>query len=446
MLRSSGSNTPQSMVIGFHGGNGIFTEALQPTGARDELLLGFDDPPPHSGYPPAVNTLWFGYSANLGSGRLEESKIEPYTLRRTRYVVNWAKRRFDIDRNRIYCAGTSFGAIGCLVYGLAYPQEIAAMWLNLPRYDFRGDGEELIDDTEGSGRKAPAWDIERGGAAPITARFNVIFGSRDVNIATASDEGEFRALGDGLGIYDRINFIRTVSENPGVDLPMLLMYHAKFDNVTGWYEKPRMVRALERARQPFQFYFVTAGHEFDPEDPFLKAAHRRSRLNQYVANQSLIAFQNASNNSRLGDGLDMVRCARSSAGRGLDLGLTATFVRRCIEAPERLLSGDRQGTINGYLDWNRNDVLDLSYRYEATLFALEAAGEPEATADVALRRLQNLRHIPGQKYWFENIDLASGERLEPPREIKADEQGRVIIPGVKIKKSGNRIILRTAKQ
>ncbi|RMG50500.1 MAG: hypothetical protein D6723_12235 [Acidobacteria bacterium] len=435
---------PQPLVIGFHGGNGIFTEALQPTGHPHEILLGVDDPPPHTGYPPAVNTLWLGYAANLGTSEpLENGRVEPYTLRRIRYVVQWVERRFRVDRNRIYCAGTSFGAVGALMYGLAFPREIAALWLNMPRYDFRADGDEMIDDPRHPGEKISAWDLERGGAAPITARFHSIFGTRQQNLPTPEDRGMFRSMGDGLGVYDRINFRGLVSRNPGIDLPMMLMFHGKFDNVTGWHEKPLMVKALEEARQPFQFYFITSGHSFQPPDAFFATAFQRHRLYEYVVNQSLLAFQNASGNSDLGDGYDLIRCAQRGTSQRTDLGTTASFVQRCLEAPDGLLSGDRQGTINGYLDWSRHGIIDLSYRYEVTVFVAEAAPHAEIVADVTIRRLQKLRHEPGQKYLFENIDLASGQYVEPPRDVSADEWGRVVIPRVRIKKTGNRLRLRT---
>ncbi|MDA2933079.1 alpha/beta hydrolase [Acidobacteria bacterium AH-259-D05] len=441
------ANQPQPLVIGFHGGGDIFTAALQPTGNPKEILIGLDHPyAPNGGYPPAVNTLWFGYAPSLGQGQPQEAGVvEPYTLRRVRYVVKWVERTFQVDKNRVYCAGTSFGAIGSLMYGLSYPHEIAAMWLNVPRYDFRADGPEAISDTERG--TISAWDVERGWQYPTSARFNPIFGTRDQNLPTRVEEHpEFRAISDGLGIYDRVNFRNIVSRFPEVDLPIMLIYHGKLDNITGWHEKPLMVQALEEARQPFQFYFFTAGHflreEKMPSD-FFRRAYSRSRLNQYRFNEAYVAFSQDANKDDLGDGYDMVRCRRSSRTMVRDTGGTASWVQECLDSPLGLISGDAYGTINGYLDWNRIDWLDLPYQFEVTVLVLEAAEKDETTVDVTLRRLQNLRHKPGQKYRFENLGLQSGQAIEPPREVQADELGRIVIPQVKVRKAGSRLRLQT---
>lgn len=451
LVRNARASTSihQPVVLGFHGGNGIFTEALQPSGNAEEILVGFDDPPPHTGYPPAVNTLWFGFAPNLGSGEPSQAGIvEPYTLRRIRFVVQWLKQEFPIDRNRIYCAGTSFGAIGSLMYGLHFPGEVAAMWLNLPRYDFRADGSELIPSSgDASTAKVPAWDIERGGGeTSISRRFEPLFGSARQNLPTPKETiREYQSAGDGLGVYHRVNFRKMVELLSETDLPMLLLYHGKVDNVTGWHEKPLMVKALETALQPFQFYFLWGGHLFMPPTSFFEQAHSRARLHQYKRNQPLLAFSNASNNDELGDGLDMVRCARAAAGKVLDLGLTAPFVERCIESPLGLVSGDRQGTVNGYLDWNRNDVVDLPDHFDASVFVHPAASGNEATADITIRRLQNLRHAPGQHYRFENLDLAGGHPLQEARFVQADQAGRLRIPSVRLQKSGSRLRLETVQ-
>ncbi len=436
---------PQPLILGFHGGNGIFTQALQPAGDPDEILVGFDDPHPPSGFPPAVNTLWFGFASNLGSGSPSSAgEIQPYTLRRIRYVVQWIERTFRIDPNRVYCAGTSFGAIGSLLYGLHYPDEVAALWLNLPRWDFRAVGEEELIEDSASGVKTPAWDVERGGRSPISRRFEPLFGSAEQNLPTPDDElPRFRTLADGRGVYERVNFRRLLELYPGADLPAMLIYHGKFDNVTGWHEKPDVVEALQEARQAFQFYFITSGHRFTVPTPFFQQAHRRSRLHDFALNRPLVAFSRASNNGDLGDGLDMVRCARASTGPGVDLGQTAGFVGRCINNPLGLLSGDKQGTVNGYLGWNPSDLSDLEDRFEVSLFVSPAAPQAEASAEVTLRRLQNLRHAAGQRYRVENLDLATGERLQEVQVVEADELGRVTVPGVLMKKSGSRLRLVT---
>ncbi len=436
---------PQPLILGFHGGNGIFTQALQPSGSPDEILVGFDDPHPPWGFPPAVNTLWFGFASNLGSASpASAGEIQPYTLRRIRYLVKWIERTFRVDLNRVYCAGTSFGAIGSLMYGLHYPDEVAALWLNLPRWDFRAVGqEELIEDTA-SGAKVPAWDVERGGGSPVSRRFEPLFGSAEQNLPTPDAElPHFRSRADGLGIYQRVNFRRLLELHPGTDLPALLIYQGKFDNVTGWHEKPGVVEALEEARQAFQFYFISSGHRFAAPTPFFEQVHLRSRLHDYALNQPLVAFSRASNNGDLGDGLDMVRCARAGAGAAVDLGQTAGFVGRCIEDPEGLLSGDKQGTVNGYLAWNPSDLTDLDDRFEVSLLVSPLALQAEASADVTLRRLQNLRHAPGQRYRVENLDLATGKPLQEVRVVEADELGRVTVHQVRMKKGGSRLKLVT---
>lgn len=107
------------------------------------------------------------------------------------------------------------------------------------------------------------------------------------------------------------------------------------------------------------------------------------------------------------------------------------------------LGEKKPGQVNAFFRWS--EVRDTGDGVEAKLFLTKAsdlktsfAVPTEATADVTLRRVQKLRLAPGATaYW--TFGRASGE-------VKADAQGIVTVPGLKITTESTTLTVRTAKQ
>jgi len=84
---------------------------------RDSIVLS-----PHD-FP--INTWWYGYHEAYGTLRsFNQGRIHPYTERRLLAFIEWACRKWPVDRNRILVTGCRGGAsgAGALHLGLRHPE------------------------------------------------------------------------------------------------------------------------------------------------------------------------------------------------------------------------------------------------------------------------------------------------------------------------------------
>lgn len=106
------------------------------------------------------------------------------------------------------------------------------------------------------------------------------------------------------------------------------------------------------------------------------------------------------------------------------------------------LADKKSGQINAFFRWK--NVSDTADAIETKLFLAKAADlktsftvPTEATADVSLRRVQKLHIAPGATVFW-TFGMAKGE-------VKADAQGCVTIPGLKITAEPTMLSVKTAK-
>ena len=84
---------------------------------RDSIVLA-----PHD-FP--IKTFWYGYHESLGTLRsFRQGRVQPYTERRLLAFIEWACRKWPVDRNRILVTGCRGGASGsgALFLGLRHPE------------------------------------------------------------------------------------------------------------------------------------------------------------------------------------------------------------------------------------------------------------------------------------------------------------------------------------
>ena len=106
------------------------------------------------------------------------------------------------------------------------------------------------------------------------------------------------------------------------------------------------------------------------------------------------------------------------------------------------LTSKKSGQVNAFFRWQ--NVSDTADAVEVKLFLVKAADlkttfaiPTEATADVSLRRLQKLKVAPGATVNW-TFGRAKGE-------AKADAQGIVTVPGLKVTSEPTALRIRTAK-
>jgi predicted esterase len=403
-MRPSGG--PDPMVVGAHTGGGNYKGATISAGDPGEVRLALDGPPPDLDLPvngsSNVNTAWFGYNTNYRpggkSGDLTRGVNVDYTQRRVLATILWVMRQYPVDRNRVYLAGRSMGGVATAAIGFAHPGLFAALHLEVPRFDF----------------SEPEWNLERRN---ILNRYVPIWGTVVQNIVTstlpAGAPPVFGTHGEGLGVYDRTNQVLIASGFPAVDLPPMTIGAGKQDCFAGWHEKPRLIAAMEAARQPVELYWQTGNHNVSFAQGPWASRVALARLHRHRLDRSHPAFSGFSQNE--------------DPGRGDD----------CFGPP----SGAPDGAINGRLDWDETTIVDEPGRWSVEVFLNHLAAAPAGTVDVTPRRLQRLPVSPGAAFVFASTDVASGAVVQVGA-LAADAHRRASLRGVQVTAGRRRLELR----
>ena len=378
------------LIVHLHARGGNFARSLGGTGNPDEWVLSLDDYLPND----IRNSFWYGYHENFdmftGAGVPTSGVVHGYTVRRVRWTLEWVLHHFPIDRDRVYMMGSSMGGVGSVFLGMAMPDLIAAVYAVVPKFDF-----SFLHDPN----PRNAWNAG-GRERSIGDR---LWGTVATNLPTDT----------GIGVYDRLNAGFLAKLWADKSLPPMITFNGKNDTVVGWAEKIPFYRAMEEDHQCGFFFWDSRSHggrglaEWQPmQDP--------KWLYRFRLDQSFIAFSNASCDDNPGDG--------------------------------HADSGATYGTINGYLDWERDTIVDTTDRYEVTirLVGLKSVygivpAPKSATVDVTPRRLQRFSVIPEQAYKFQNITV-SGQVIQTGT-VVADSLSRITIPDFQVTPAGNRLIL-----
>ncbi len=412
------TGSTQHLNVGLYGGSNDFTtEVDKIDGNGFELQL--DDPrpdlfaPANSGQDDAVNPInicWYGYGENFSAGQvLTSGNVPNYLQRHAVYIINWVLRKWShVDEQRVYLTGSSFGGIGAIALGMAYPQLFAAIWANVPRMDM---GE-------------PEWDLEY--ESPITSRYQTIWGTPAQNLPTPNIKAsypDYAAIGEGYNVYDRLDQVYVAQQNPQTDFPVIITGVGKQDSHVGWHEKPRYIDAMNASKHQLYLYWENTGHKF--ETTTFDSVYKRTQLLQYRRDLSYPAISNLSINNNPGAGNDLI--------------------------PGGSVTGQSQGTINGYVGWQGSSVIDTPSQYRIKVFLraglLDAfsatSGLQTATATITPRRLQNFPRTPNATYSFENR-RASDNVLLASGSVTADANGLVHVSNFQVSRTGNYFILNNS--
>ena len=123
---------------------------------------------------------------------------EPPCMKRVLDTVEWAVRKFKIDRNRIYLCGNSMGGQGALAIGLRHGEVFAAVNANVPATIVYPAAQMGFIDFAGS----TAVHMGGGVAAFIGAKFlGPRIGKYDKDGKSHAFPGHSLTLG-ALGVFD----------------------------------------------------------------------------------------------------------------------------------------------------------------------------------------------------------------------------------------------------
>jgi hypothetical protein len=195
------------------------------------------------------------------------------------WVIDWVRRKYDVNPNRIYGGGLSMGAWGSTTFGLRHPEIFAAIFAQMPR-----TWQRSLPDLNGKDVAKPLMD-------------------------------------DGQTDYlDRMNMIKYVSEHHE-DLPFYGWCIGRNDGYATWQEQVDMAKALAASRHGFAFAWNNGSH-FEGDEPMGRLITKYYGPEKFALNVSYPAFSHSSIDDDLGSGeLDENKKVKNGAKvGGINLG------------------------------------------------------------------------------------------------------------------------------
>ncbi|HUU22771.1 MAG TPA: sugar-binding protein [Phycisphaerae bacterium] len=347
----------------------------------DSLVLS-----PHD-FP--IKTWWYGHHESLGTLKsFRQGVVQPYTERRLLAFMDWAARKWPVDRSRVVVTGAGGGAAGggALHLGLRHPKVFSLVLSGYGMADYAGEIEALAA-------------VKRAGTMPT--QLEAIWGKVAWGCKTDT----------GRSVWDELNLTKLVAEQAGnVNLPLVTV------TGTGMLRPMRdfFVAMLERGQPIMGRYGVYGGGLLLPV----------SRTGTWT------------NMIRQDVRLDQAMPAFSGPG-------AAGLWQEPREPSGALVVSDGVrrwwGDINTGCRWRTDNLVDEPVRLELTVFWAGAARE-RTLADVTLRRLQKFLIRSGHDYRFE-ILRHTGETMREGT-VRPGRAGEFTIKTVTIAPEGTRIVLR----
>ncbi len=348
----------------------------------DSLVLS-----PHD-FP--ISTWWYGYHESLGTLKsFAAGAVHNYTERRLLAFIDWAARKWPVDRSRIVVTGCAGGAAGggALHLGIRHPKVFN---LVCSGYGLANYAEEI------------AWltKVKRAGSMP--SEMARIWGRPEWGVKADT----------GRNVWDELDLTRIVRELPGeTDLPLV--------SVTG--------RGMSAPTREFFVAMLEAGQ------PLM------CRFGVYGGGTLLPV-------SRTGTWSGMIRqdLRRDQSMPAFWGGGASTLWEQAKEPSGNLVVSDGirwwWGDIGTGFRWTSDDLIDEPARYEITLSWAGGSRVRNPHADVTLRRVQKFRIRPDWEYRYE-LRNAAGELVEQGK-LRPDKRGLLVIKGVMIPAEGVRLIVR----
>ena len=102
--------------------------------------------------------------------------------------------------------------------------------------------------------------------------------------------------------------------------------------------------------------------------------------------------------------------------------------------------GDPGGTINGYLLWDYDSVVDEKDRWEMTVYIVPSHSDKSCTVDITPHFCARFTPKAGEKFKWTNTALSDHKEVQNG-EVAADAAGRATLPQVVVTKGKNRIVI-----
>jgi hypothetical protein len=309
--------------------------------------------------------------------------IKLYSQKLYWQAINWLESQVTIDTTRLYLKGTSECGFGALLTAVLNPEKIAAVYACIEP-TATGAANDLYKQMWGAGSSKLKTDMLAWNSSD-TLTFNDI---RNEQIMISKDK------------------LRS--------MPLIYDVHGKQDVTVEWNSgKVAWLDSLESNRIGGAWYWDQRDHGGNGKN--FNDDETQPNYYRFATNISYPAFSNCSVNQNPGNGTPS--------------------------------NGDQYGAINGYLDWQDNNIIDKKCTYTVHVFMKDfyvgGVFDPEqystCTTDMTIRRTQKFLPEMGSVIQWANYDEVTGVKLKHGNFTY--NGGLITIPNLDINKTGNRIKL-----
>ncbi len=362
---------------------------------QDSLVIA-----PHD-FP--IKTWWYGYHESVGTLKsFRQGVVHNYTERRLLAFIEWAAKRWPVDRKRMLVTGCGGGAAGggALHLGVRHPEVFNLVVSGYGLANYAGALDALIA-------------IKRARSLPV--QMESIWGKVQWNLKTDTGKGTPDRGGSRSGepgsVWDELNLTKIVRDLPRTtELPMI--------TVTG--------RGIMKPQRDFYVALLERGH------PFM------ARHGVYGGG-TLLPITMTGTWSRM-IRLDVRKNLSQPAFRGP--AAAGLFVQPKEPSGNLVVSDGINyywGDIHTGCRWK--DISDAPARYETTLYWAGSTRVRNPVADVTIRRLQKFQLRPGRQYSYE-VRNPAGEVLRQGRADPSATGGLLRFKALPIPSEGVRLIVK----
>ncbi|PIE24420.1 MAG: hypothetical protein CSA62_03850 [Planctomycetota bacterium] len=330
--------------------------------------------------PPGGNDFWFGYRDQYPNTPSASSVVIDYSERRLLWTLDQVigDRQFLCDSSRVYAIGASLGAIAAVGLGTRHADRFAA-----------------------AGGLLPAFSLTHSDFA-LGNEVSALFGAPSLDLASSL----------GPKVYSLFDAVANVQKLRAKGIAPMRFTFGRSDTVTGWADKPPMIRAAQNARQPLQFYW------------------------DYRTHSSLGAWSTLE--SKLFAELMQIRLDRPCPA----------FTHLSLDddpGPGDRFKGDAVGTVGGYAQFDpatafeSNSLVRLDVGLRSDRRRRDYAPAARGFVDLSFRRLRSFSVTPG--YYLVRSRPLQGSGVIEERVIAPDANAVLTVSRLELERGFRRIEL-----
>ena len=214
---------------------------------------------------------WTGYHERLWSGKLQTKEdwqqgvVRAFSQKRLLAFLDWVATKWDVDRTRVFTAGSSMGGSGSIMFAIRHGEQVA--W-------------------------AVSWvGVHNPAKSPtFKGSYENVYGKPEYGVK----------FEDGTPVWDYFSDVWYLRNHPEKEIGFITFSNGKNDSAIGWPQAVEFLKALQETKRPHLFVWGQSGHGQRAAMP-LDGGERVNPLD-IRTDQSLPAFSACSLDDNPGNG------------------------------------------------------------------------------------------------------------------------------------------------